>query len=162
MFLTDQKKTAKDDSLKELINYVPKICKSDYILWTHVTSPMFNEIDYFNFIKEFFLIKKKKKNLESAFSADIIQKFITDKKGNWVSHNYQKKSWPRTQDLPPLYIVNSAAFLCERKIYIKEKNRLSKKPLAIKSRINSGFDIDSIEDFKILKNGSYIKKFSKG
>ena len=37
------KNTASDDSLKKLITYVPKICKTDYILWTHVTSPLFNE-----------------------------------------------------------------------------------------------------------------------
>lgn len=155
------KNTASDDSLKKLIKYVPKICKTDYILWTHVTSPLFNERDYFNFIKKFISAKKKDKSLKSAFSADEIQKFILSKNGDWISHNYKRKNWPRTQDLSPLYIVNSAVFLCERKIYLTEKDRLSKKPLPIKSRINSGFDVDNMEDFKILKNEKYIRKFSK-
>ena len=34
-----------------LIKYVPKILRSDHILWTHVTSPFFNNIDYDNAIQ---------------------------------------------------------------------------------------------------------------
>ena len=34
-----------DDCLGELIKEVPKICQGEYIVWTHVTSPCFNEKD---------------------------------------------------------------------------------------------------------------------
>ena len=57
-----------------------------------------------------------------------------------------KKKWPRTQDLKPIYVINSAAFLSLRDIYTKERDRLCKKPSPIISR-NSGFDIDTFEDF---------------
>ena len=44
--------------------------------------------------------QKKKYNIsKSAFSADIIQKFMLDEKRNWVSHNFRKKKWPKTQDV---------------------------------------------------------------
>ena len=36
-------KLSSDDSLDKLILLVPKICKGRIILWTHVTSPFFNE-----------------------------------------------------------------------------------------------------------------------
>jgi CMP-N-acetylneuraminic acid synthetase len=157
--LKRKKKLSTDDSLSKLIEYVPNICHNKYILWTHVTSPKFNERDYLNFIKQFFKIRKKNPASKSAFSADLIQKFMLDNDGKWVSHNYIKKKWPRTQDLKPIYVINSAAFLSLRDIYTKERDRLCKKPSPIISRRNSGFDIDTFEDFMELKNELNIKKF---
>ena len=136
------KKLAADDSLDELIRIVPKICSGHYILWTHVTSPFFNHEDYFSFIK-FFL--KEKNN--SAFSADILQKFIFSKK-KWISHNRKKRKWPRTQDLDKFYIVNSAAFIAKRSVYLYQNDRIDKKPLPINTSEKEAFDIDDKEDFK--------------
>ena len=148
---------ATDDSLDKLIIHVPDICRGKYILWTHVTSPLFNEIDYINFIKTFF--QNKNKSCKSAFSADKIQKFIFNKTKKWVSHNYKKKKWPRTQDLPEFFSVNSAAFIASREVYLKKKDRLCNNPLPIVSRSGSGFDIDDIKDFNILKkNENLIRK----
>ena len=50
-------KLSTDNSLDQLIKLVPKICKGTTILWTHVTSPFFNEESYIKFIK--FFLKKK-------------------------------------------------------------------------------------------------------
>ena len=119
-------------------------------MWTHVTSPYFNEYDYINFIRLFF--KKKNKINKSAFSAEKIKKFVFNKKRGWVSHNYIKKKWPRTQDLQLCYSVNSAAFIAPREIYLKNKDRLCKNPIPINSREGSGFDIDDLDDFNNLKN----------
>ena len=146
------KSLSTDDSLSKLIKYVPKICLNKYILWTHVTSPKFDGKDYIDFIKQFWKIRKKFPYSKSAFSADLSQKFVVNHKGKWVSHNYIKKKWPRTQDLKPLFLVNSASFISLRSVYIREKDRLCKKPIPIVSRRNSGFDIDTLEDFKEFKN----------
>tara|TARA_B100001939_G_C16893375_1_gene596472 strand:+ start:651 stop:1394 length:744 start_codon:yes stop_codon:yes gene_type:complete len=154
-----RKNLSTDDSLSKLIGYVPKICLSKFILWTHVTSPKFNEKDYLDFIGKFLKIRKKKPSYKSAFSADLVQKFVLNNKNKWVSHNYKLRKWPRTQDLKPMYIINSAAFLSSRDVYIGEKDRLCKKPFPIISRRNSSFDIDTLEDFKELKNEFNIKKF---
>ena len=108
---------SKDDSMDELIKIVPGICKGNYILWTHVTSPYFNHFDYLDFIKTFL----KNKKYKSAFSADVLQKFLFTKKRGWISHEIKKKKWPRTQDLEIVYIINSAAFLTKREIYEKKK-----------------------------------------
>jgi len=140
-----------DDSLGKLISHVPKICKGDYILWTHVTSPFFNEFDYFDFVKKFTNKTKKIKSIRSAFSADKIQKFIYREDGKWISHNYKIKKWPRTQDLMSSYVVNSAAFIAKRDVYIKLKDRLCNNPIPIISRPNAGFDVDDIKDFNYVK-----------
>lgn len=144
-----------NDGLNKLINIVPKICKGDYILWTHATSPFFNEDDYINFINIFFKLKKKFKS-QSAFSADLIQKFLYHKKRGWISHNTKKIKWPRTQDLSNIYSANSAAFIAHRSIYINNFDRLCKKTFPILSRAGSSFDLDEKKDLIILK--SLLKK----
>ncbi len=148
------KNLATDDSLDLLIKEVSKICTGKYILWTHVTSPFFNEKDYLDFLIKFF--KNKNKKNKSAFSADIINKFIFSKKNGWVSHNAKKKKWPRTQDLNNLYVANSAAFIAAREVYKKNKDRLCKNTFPILTRDVAGFDLDNKKDFqhlrKILKN----------
>ncbi len=81
-----------------------------------------------------------------------------DANSNWLSHNYKKKKWPRTQDLKKFYFVNNAAFISKRENYIISSDRLDSKPLPIISRKYSDIDIDNKEDFvffkKIFKNKS--------
>ncbi len=143
-----------DNSLDKLIQIVPKICKGNYILWTHVTSPLFDEKEYSSFLKKF-LENKKKHN--SAFSADTIQKFVfSDKK--WISHDVRKRKWPRTQDLKPLYVANSAAFIASREVYINRNDRICSNPLPIVTNKKKALDIDNLEDFKKLKIILNVKK----
>ena len=146
-----KKNLSSDDSLDKLIEHVPFICRGKYILWTHVTSPFFNQNDYYNFIKKFLLWNKTRK-FKSAFSADKVQKFIYREDKKWISHNYNKKKWPRTQDLLNSYILNSAALIAERKIYTKNNDRLCSNPLPIISEPKSGFDVDDLNDFKYVRN----------
>jgi CMP-N-acetylneuraminic acid synthetase len=140
-----------DDSLDKLCKKVPEICNGKYILWTHVTSPKFNENDYYNFLSDFFKKNTKKKLSESAFSADKLQKFVFSIKDKWISHNTSKKKWPRTQDLSKLYTANSAVFFATAKSYYKYQDRLSNKPTPIMSRKQSGYDIDDLNDFKMFQ-----------
>tara|TARA_B110000495_G_C22784538_1_gene458722 strand:- start:57 stop:740 length:684 start_codon:yes stop_codon:yes gene_type:complete len=146
------KKLSGDHSLQKLINIVPKICNGNFILWTHVTSPLFTSKNYMSFLNIFF--KKRKLKLVSAFSADQIKKFVYSPKQGWVSHNTNKIKWPRSQDLKNLYILNSAALIAGKKTFLKDKDRISKNSLPIISRKTSGFDIDSMDDFKKL---NYLK-----
>ena len=80
-----------EDSLVELINEIPNICSGEFILWTHVTNPFFNEYDYFEFINSFLKKNKMNKKIKSAFSADLIQKFIYREDKKWISHDFEKK-----------------------------------------------------------------------
>ena len=67
----------KTTSTDSLIKYVPKILKSDHILWTHVTSPFFGNIDYENAIKVY---KRKIKKNDSLLGVNKMQNFLYDKK----------------------------------------------------------------------------------
>lgn len=136
-----------DDCLDDLILEVPKLCSGNYILWTHVTSPLFNSSDYLNFINQFF----KQKKFKSAFSATSPLTFFMNSSYQWISHDYKKKKWPRTQDLERYYLVNNAAFISTKKNYTINKNRICNKPMPILSRKYSEIDIDNKEDLLFLK-----------
>lgn len=143
------KNLATDNSLDNLIKIVPEICYGDYILWTHVTSPFFNEKSYIRFLKNFLSLRKK---YSSAFSANKINSFIYNfSKKKWISHNRKIRKWPRTQDLDSFWEINSAAFIAKKYIYINDHDRIGKNSLPIKSSIEEAFDVDDIEDFDKLK-----------
>jgi len=141
------KELAKDDCLEDLMQYVPRICKGKLILWTHVTSPLFNHLCYAKFIKKFL---NNTKNFDSSFTASIIKSFIyNNTKKKWLSHNRSLNKWPRTQDLDKIYYLNNAAFITKREVYIKLKDRIGKNPLLFENSYDSYevFDIDDKKDF---------------
>lgn len=140
------KRLSTDNSLQSLINIVPNICKCEYILWTHVTSPLYNENEYINFIQKFYKIKN-----ESAFSCSLVNKFLMNDKNEWISHDYKKIKWPKTQDLKKIYEIDSAVFISKQKNYLLMKDRLDKSPFPIVTKKYLGLDIDDEEDFKIFK-----------
>lgn len=151
------KKLTEDDCLEDLIEYVPKVCVGDIILWTHVTSPLFNHLSYSRFIKNF--LKNIKKN-DSSFTASKIQSFIFNAtKKRWLSHNRKINKWPRTQDLDKIYIINNAAFISKRNVYLNQKDRIGKSPLPFSKLVeeNEIFDIDNKNDFNYFKK-NLLKK----
>ncbi|RPG87671.1 MAG: hypothetical protein CBC33_000060 [Coraliomargarita sp. TMED73] len=157
-FVARPKSLSKDNCLDELIKYVPKICNGEHILWTHVTSPFYDQMCYVNFVK-YYLNNLKK--FDSCFTADKISTFIYNKtKKNWISHNRKKIKWPRTQDLDSIYKVNHAAFLSKRSVYTKINDRIGLNPLPMSLAEQSlkTFDIDEEKDFNFFKKILIKKK----
>ena len=72
-------------------------------------------------------------------------------KKQWISHDYKKLKWPKTQDLKKIYEVNSAAFIAKKEIYELNKDRLDKNPYPIETNKISSLDIDDKEDFNLFK-----------
>ena len=50
------------------------------------------------------------------------------------------------------YILNSAALIAKRSIYIKYADRLCRNPLPIICGAKSGFDVDDLNDFNYVKD----------
>ena len=109
---------------------------------------MFDEYCYINFIQTFL---KKIKYYDSAFSATSIDSFLVNEDNKWLSHDRNKKKWPRTQDLKKMYMINNAIFGAKRHVYTKLNDRLGKKILPIITPKLLDLDIDYLEDIKILK-----------
>jgi len=137
-------KTKTDD----LIRYASKIFnKDDHILWTHVTSPFFDEKNYRDSIKKY---KKNINKYDTLVGSNVIQDYIFNQ-NKPTNYNFKKTYWPNTQTLKKLYKINNTVFLTSAKNYIKKKNRIGSKLFFYNvDKINS-IDIDNLDDFKLAE-----------
>jgi CMP-N-acetylneuraminic acid synthetase len=139
----------------ELIQYVPKIITEGDILWTHVTSPFVDESDYDSIIDTYNNVKVN--GYDSLLTVLKLQGFIWNEYEP-ISYNRSELKWPMTQNIEPLYEVDSGAFLSSRENYLKFNDRIGNKPyLYCQEKIKS-VDIDWPEDFVIAENLWSLRK----
>ena len=137
-------------NLTDLVKYVPEVCKSDHILWTHVTSPLVKATDYAKAIQIYFQYLG---DYDSLMSVKIIQNFVWSKDTNGVINKQDSDvtKWPRTQDLKKIYEVNSAIFIAPKTIYHSDEDRIGKKPYLLTHNQLQSVDVDNEEDFKLAE-----------
>jgi CMP-N-acetylneuraminic acid synthetase len=140
----DKKLSTNQTSTQALIQHASDIIKEGHILWTHVTSPLIDNFSYEKIIKAY--KKNLKKNYDSLMTVTKFNGFIWNQKEP-INYNPKKEKWPKTQDTNYLYKVNSAVFISSRENYIKEQNRIGKKPFFYELPRLEGIDIDELEDF---------------
>jgi CMP-N-acetylneuraminic acid synthetase len=140
----DKKLSTNQTSTQALIQHASDIIKEGHILWTHVTSPLIDNFSYEKIIKAY--KKNLKNNYDSLMTVTKFNGFIWNQKEP-INYNSKKEKWPKTQDTNYLYKVNSAVFISSRENYIKEQNRIGKKPFFYELPRLEGIDIDELEDF---------------
>jgi N-acylneuraminate cytidylyltransferase len=134
--------------LLDLITYVPTITKADHILWGHVTTPTAGAMEYDNAVELY--LSRCKEGYDSLISVTELRNFLLTKSGKMIN-NTTKLSWPRTQDLEPLFEVNHVMFITSRLVYEQQKNRIGNMPvLYIMDKLKS-IDIDWEADFMIAE-----------
>jgi N-acylneuraminate cytidylyltransferase len=112
--------------LTDLVKYVPEICVSEHILWTHVTSPFVEAVDYERAIQFYF--EALQNGFDSLMSAQSFKNFLWSKEEGDIINRVTSEKWPQTQDLEDLYEIDSAIFLANRNTYLTEKDRIGLKP----------------------------------
>ena len=141
---------AEDDTdLAELISYFGSIVNSNHILWTHATSPFVDANIYRDMIDKYFNVIHG--DYDSLMSVKTIQNFIWDEEKGDLINREGKLRWPRTQDLRPLYEINSAVFITSRETYKKAGDRVGRSPYLFKLNGLVSIDIDWELDFKIAE-----------
>jgi len=136
-------------NLTDLVKYVPSVCSKPHILWTHVTSPFVNPEDYDNAISLYF--KSLEKGYDSLMSVKTIQNFLWSKEKNDLINRLSDAKWPRTQDLMPLYEIDSAFFIASKDIYINTHDRIGEKPILMQQSGYKSFDVDWEDDFELAE-----------
>jgi N-acylneuraminate cytidylyltransferase len=144
--------------LTELIKYVPKIMNTEYILWTHATTPFVDEKDYDKSLDKFF--QSQENGFDSLIGVSRLQNFIFTKDGKPFNFLRSGSHWPRTQDLEPLYEVNHSLFITSRSIYEEDGNRIGISPYLYELSTIKSLDIDWEEDFQIAEAiyDNFLKK----
>ena len=141
----------------ELIKYVPSIISEGDVLWTHVTSPFITELDYANIMNSY--SKALLNGHDSLMTVLKLQCFIWDDK-NPISYNRNDLKWPMTQNIKPLYEVDSGVFLSSIDNYKRFDDRIGNKPFLFTQGKLKSVDIDWPDDFifaEELWNQEHIK-----
>ena len=137
------------DSLDKFVAYIPTIMPPGVVLWTHVTSPFFGTQDIDNAITAYHG-KVSSGGFDSLMGVTKIQTFLWQKT-RCISHDRTIVKWPQTQDLAPIYEVNSAIFMIDREAMRLRADRIGEKPYLLESGKLASFDVDWPDDFDMAE-----------
>jgi CMP-N-acetylneuraminic acid synthetase len=134
------------DSTKaeEVMIHAGLVCKGDYILLTHCTSPFTDEKTYTHAIDRF-----NELDNDSLIGVMPVRNFFMSDAGEPI--NWNGSVWPRTQDLAPLLEVNHAIFIAERELFRTTGNKIGKTPYLYRMTKLQSMDIDWEEDFMMAE-----------
>lgn len=135
-------------STDDLVRHAAELILSGHILWTHVTSPFVGASLYKDIIKSYF--DSITKGYDSLMTTTPTQGFFWNEEGP-INYDRNIEKWPRSQTLPPLYEINSAAFLASADIYQQRSDRIGALPYLYQLDKLTGHDIDWEDDFLLAQ-----------
>lgn len=135
--------------LSDLIKYAGNISDGNHLLWTHVTSPFIDALNYEEAIKKYFCAIQE--GYDSLMTVKKIQTYLWDKSKNDIINRITSEKWPKTQDLKPYFEIDSGIFIASKDVYIKENDRIGEKPYLLELDEIKSFDIDWDTDFKLAE-----------
>lgn len=132
----------------ELIAYALATVECDVLFWTHVTSPMVGADTYEAALRAFEL--RTRAEHDSLMAVTPLHAFTWTKHGP-VNYDRARLRWPRTQDLEPVYEVNSAIFIVERALGLELGDRIGRNPLLFPLSKLEAIDVDDEVDFALAE-----------
>ena len=128
----------------DIISAFLKDCESDIYVMCHATSPFMGTDKIERCIEAV-----KNGEYDSAFSARKIQNFLWQ---NGKPMNFSVSSYPRTQDLLPIFEELPTPYVFTRKVFESTGGRTGLNPYICECEYIEGIDIDTPEDFELAYN----------
>lgn len=144
-FIKRKPELSKDNANgNDLLNFHASIIDADYYFQLFVTAPLLKVKS----INECIKILKNNKKIDSIFTVKKIYSWFWFK-DNPV--NYKPEILPRSQDAIPIIQESTGLYGISKKAIKKNKCRIGKKPYFFEVSDQEALDLDTNEDFKILK-----------
>jgi CMP-N-acetylneuraminic acid synthetase len=118
--------------------------EADFYLQTHSTNPLLRSETISHALRTFLANYPA---YDSLFAVTRIQTRLWDQLGRPINHN--PAILLRTQDLPPVYMENSCAYVFSRQTLELRRNRLGERPMLFEIDSRQAWDIDNELDFAI-------------
>jgi CMP-N-acetylneuraminic acid synthetase len=137
-------------SIADLSMHAADLAGDDNIVvWAHVTSPLVRAEDYDSMI-EAYEAGVAAGTHDSLMTVTVIRKFLWSEDGPF---NYRTTplKWPRTQDLPPIYEVNSASFIADAETCRRNYDRVGTSILRYEMDEWRAVDVDWEHDFQMAE-----------
>ena len=117
---------------------------ADTILQTHSTNPLLGT----DAIEEALRVYREE-DCDSVFTVTRLQQRLWD--GGVQPVNHDPTELLRTQDLPPLFIENSCAFVFSRELIMSTGSRIGSNPRMVETDPTGSLDIDEEPDFVLAE-----------
>lgn len=130
-----------NDIIKEFIKQV----KADYYVVSHATAP-FTKTES---IDKCIDVVVESNEYDSAFTVEKIQTFMWS---NGQPMNFNPDCFPRTQDLEPIYMETSGAFVFPKNVFDKYNRRIGIKPCLVEVEPVESCDIDTEYDMLVAQS----------
>lgn len=131
-----------------LIRYALDTLTGDDLLWTHVTSPLVPSTRIEEAIAAY--RDRDPDQYDSLMSVTALKTFIwadNERGPHPINYDTSPLRWPRTQDLTPLYEINSALFIVPLDLARQRRDRIGERPLLFALDRLEAADVDWEEDF---------------
>lgn len=128
----------------DIIREFMKEVEADYYVVSHATAP-FTKSESIDRCIEAVVGGAE---YDSAFTVDKIQTFMWE---NGKPMNFDPSNFPRTQDLEPIYMETSGAFVFSKDVFEKYNRRIGKKPCLVEVEPIESCDIDTEYDMMVAQ-----------
>lgn len=139
----DKKLDEKSANFTQIFESFAEEVDSDIYVYTHATAPFLTKE---TIEKAIYAVESGE--YDSAFTAEKIQDFIWSE-GNPL--NFDAKNVPRSQELPIFYRETSGAYVFQKEVFEKHKQRIGKNPKIIEVPQKEMIDINYLEDFQMAE-----------
>lgn len=132
-------------SINEVYKNVVEDVPHEHIMFIHITSPLVKLKSLQDCIDTYINLPKE---YDSLATVTAMHKFL------WYgdkSINYDPKNMPRSQDLPPYYVLNFAVNILPRSYIIESKNIIGDNFLPYYLDDVESFDVDTMVEFNIAE-----------
>ncbi len=131
--------------MNRIIEHALAFTNADTIVQTHSTNPLLPVASIEEALRVF-----RDEACDSVFTVTRLQQRL------WDAHteplNHDPNVLLRTQDLPPLFIENSCAFVFSRELITSTGSRIGSTPRMIETDPTDSLDIDEESDFIIAES----------
>jgi CMP-N-acetylneuraminic acid synthetase len=144
-----------DCNCNDIIREFIKEVDADYYVVSHATAPFTTSQSIDRCIESVVYDG----NFDSSFTVEKIQTFLWSK---GMPLNFDPDHFPRTQDLEPIYMETSGAFVFSRKVFETYNRRVGIKPCLVEVEPQESCDIDTEYDMAVAQAlYEYVNKKAK-
>lgn len=135
---------AGETPMNRIIEHDLGFTDANTILQTHSTNPLLPVESLEEALRVF-----RTEDCDSVFTVTRLQQRLWD--ADIAPVNHDPSELLRTQDLPPLYIENSCAFVFSRELMLTTGSRIGPNPRMVETDPTGSLDIDEEPDFVLAE-----------
>lgn len=136
--------------MSEFIQYLGTLRDQGIMLMTHVTHP-FITAQVFNELIDAWATAHGAGH-DSLLTVTKVHTFLWDAAGRPFNYDDTEEKWPRSQDIPPLFEINHAAYLIPFRRVVEVGDRVGENPLMHPMGGEAVLDIDWEDQFLLLQD----------